>query len=300
MPFDPTSAQPPVIDPSVPKDGDIGFAAPVPTDMRFANDHNTLAPHQEPTLPSSQIPTSVSPQTFLKPITPPVLPSDTPVQPTPVDIPKPIEPTNNPSLTSNSGQQVTLTITTGANQSSSPTGTLATPVSPIMTPAVPAIQINVQSPSSPTPNQNSNEPIPLENEKNTEDTTTLPPPTANEPRKLRVIDVARWIVILGLSGIGMRGFFDSLYFILVEFQNFEKALEDNFIETTQVNPLVLKAGLLVFTTALSIFFSMQLTMIPSKKLRWFRIFTSIIVGIACTAVIQHANTINVLDTFKAP
>lgn len=274
--FDPKSAQSPSVNPPSDPQGSPGFASPIPDDMRFANDHNTLAPHQLPKLPSEQEVPSIKPDLFTHTL---------PKAPTPA-----IEPTSPVTPASpQAGQQITLTINPNSSQPSIKT----TPISPAA--PQPMVQINVQAGNS---TADANTPK-IDNSNSEVKTKTVieVPANARIPRK---VEFFRWFVIFGLAGIGMKGFFDSLYFIFVEFQNFEKALEDHLIETAMVQPLILKASLLVFATALCIFFGMQLTMTKAKHLRFFRIFGSIIVGVACAAVINYAGTINVLDSFKSP
>lgn len=131
----------------------------------------------------------------------------------------------------------------------------------------------------------------------TQANTVIAQATEETPRSIPKT-LAKWGVTLALTVQGMKGLFDSLYFILVEFQNFEKALEEHRVETTLINQLILKAGLLVFTTALSVFFAMQLSTTNSKQTHWLKIIASIIVGITCFLVMYYANTIHVLDVLK--
>jgi hypothetical protein len=116
------------------------------------------------------------------------------------------------------------------------------------------------------------------------------------PSKPKIL--LKWVTMFGLTAIGLKGFIDSLYFILVEFQNFEKALEERLVETALVNQLIMKAVLLIFMTALSVFFASQLSLTHAKKLHWLKLIASIAVGVACFFVIQYANTIHVLDVIK--
>ncbi len=123
-------------------------------------------------------------------------------------------------------------------------------------------------------------------------------PAEPDTRKIGIKDVLKWGVAFSLAGVGVKGFFDALYFITVEFQNFEKALENHFVESATFSSLITKASFLVFSTALSTFFGMQLVMTNTKRLHWLRLASSVIVGLTAFLVIQYASTINVLDSFK--
>ncbi|MEO8581724.1 MAG: hypothetical protein ABI425_04040 [Patescibacteria group bacterium] len=232
MPNDSQPIQTSTLDSSVTPGSPASFVASQPSDMRFATDHSSLAPHQLPELPSNQLSSPA-------PHIPELALNNSPQIPVPSSQPhQPLSPVTN--------------FVSEQNQSIPPSATqLTSPAQPAWIASKKAV-------------------------------------------------VAKWLVVIALTGLGMKGFFDSLYFILIEFQTFQKDLENHLINTTDINPLILKAGLLVFATALSVFFGMQLTMTSSRKLHWIKIIASILVGVLCAAVLQYANTITVLSLLKNP
>jgi hypothetical protein len=236
--------------------------------MRFATDHSSLAPHQLPELPSTQIPSTIKPDIFQSE---PVARQNVANAPT---VQTPPTPPTTPG-------QITLTINSTPNATAQTVPTNA---------PQPVVQINVQAPNA----------NPTTHTTTTQSQPTSTPALVTTAKAPRLVEILRWVTTIGLAGVGLKGFADSLYFILVEFQNFEQALEENLIETANINPLITKASLLVFTTAVAIYFGMQLSMTSTKKLRLIKVLGSIIVGVCCVLVLQYANTISVLDSFKNP
>ena len=110
--------------------------------------------------------------------------------------------------------------------------------------------------------------------------------------------IVKWVLVVALTAQGLKGFFDSLYFIMVEFQNFEKGVSESLAEPALMNQLMTKAALLIFATALSFFFSLQLTLFQEKGPGKLKMLMSFAIGICCFFVLHYANTINVVDVFK--
>lgn len=211
---------------------------------------------------------------------PPIVTSTTPVAPPPTpapaqQIPEPATPI-----------KIELNISTAP--------TVSTNLQPKVEEAVIVPQTNTaQSTVSSSPTQqaipnNQQTPSPVINNSNT------------QPQKKDSLlkKFFHWGIFISLIGLGVKGFFDCLYFITVEFQNFESGLEKELIETTLVSQLILKASLLVFATALSIFFGLQLTRKGGGK--WLTIWSSMAVFAISFFILQYASTINVVDVFKSP
>lgn len=140
-------------------------------------------------------------------------------------------------------------------------------------------------------------------------TTTLPPQpgfvesigspvTPATPIVPLPLSIARWVTVLALTVIGAKGFLDALYFNTIEFQNFEKAFEEHLVETQLINQLILKAVLLIVSTALSVFFAMQLSIFSRKGPQWLRVIFSMMIAIICVFVLQYASTIHVVDVLR--
>jgi hypothetical protein len=184
---------------------------------------------------------------------------------------------------------VTISVQGSSPPIASPAPTIVTSVSPApsATPALPVV-----TPIAP--------PAPIPVSPKAAVIAVPTPPTETQPKVKHslVSIIVKWILVVALTAQGLKGFFDSLYFIMVEFQNFEKGVSESLAEPALMNQLMTKAALLIFATALSFFFSLQLTLFQEKGPGKLKMLMSFAIGISCFFVLHYANTINVVDVFK--
>lgn len=115
----------------------------------------------------------------------------------------------------------------------------------------------------------------------------------NKVIETRIINVLRVLISGGLTLIGFKGLYDSLYFIFVEFKQFESALILHELSRGQINVLILKVGLMLFSTAMSLFFALQIALFHHSKLfKWLKIIAGIVVMIISALVMMYASQID--------
>lgn len=62
----------------------------------------------------------------------------------------------------------------------------------------------------------------------------------------------------------LKGIYDSIHFILVEFPELEMALEQHLIEASLINDFAAKAAITAISTVISMIFAMRLTVMKTK------------------------------------
>lgn len=90
-----------------------------------------------------------------------------------------------------------------------------------------------------------------------------------------VVRVTQTITTVILTFQGLRGLYSSLHFIIIEFPIFEQALNEHQLGEETVNTFAIKAGLMILSTAVSLFFAVQLAIFHSKTIKILNIFTGI-------------------------
>lgn len=112
--------------------------------------------------------------------------------------------------------------------------------------------------------------------------------------KTKILKFLNIIVTAGLTIEGLKGLYESLFFVFIEYQHFEEALVAHEIEGGMINQLALKAGLLIFSTAISLFFAIQMTLNHTKMLKILHIVAGITVAVVTFAVMYYASSIDIL------
>jgi hypothetical protein len=255
--------------------------------------NSDLPAQQSPLFPpgSDTHPNSFAKFAAQKPVVPPA------TLPQPVASPPPVSPPNNVTVQVTSPQPAAPQTTATIPVTVTPPVNNTVPVATAPTPPI-KIELNISTtpqvvtPTPVKPAEKAQEGVVIDSGAAT---TQAPAPPQKESLLKKIV---HWGAFLSLMSLGVKGFFDSLYFITVEFQHFENGLENHLVETKLVSQLILKAGLLIFGTALCIFFALQLSLLSKRGNKWLTIFTSIAVFFISYFVLQHAGTINVVDVFK--
>lgn len=126
--------------------------------------------------------------------------------------------------------------------------------------------------------------------------------TAAEETYSRVLAYVPKIVSGLLILQGVRGIYNSLNFILVEFPHLELALENHQIEASQINHFVSKAVVLAVHTFISIMFAMHLAFLHSKAAKIIKISIGIALLLGHSAIENYFNQQNsgiVLSEYSA-
>ncbi len=177
--------------------------------------------------------------------------------------------------------QPTMDNTTAPNITQQPTQ----PPQPVQMPTI--LNQNQQQITQTTPIQSTNLPTPEE----------LPPQTGI-PWEEVWYQTKKWahrITTAGLTAQGIRGLYSSIIFIFVEYPKLELALEAHNIPENTINQFALKAGIIIVSTAVNMFFAVQLSLSQRKTVKVLNIIIGIIINIASFLLMQYSSQIQVLE-----
>lgn len=103
-----------------------------------------------------------------------------------------------------------------------------------------------------------------------------------------------YLLLMLLLLQGLWGFYSIMYFIVKEFPIFENALADAVIDTSSINALAIKVGLMVLSTALSFFFAVQITMFTHRMQKLLGLLSSAVVCVVTFFILQYAVNLGVV------
>lgn len=110
-----------------------------------------------------------------------------------------------------------------------------------------------------------------------------------------LIKIFQSLTTAALTFQGLRGLYSSLHFIIVEFPIFEQALNEHQLGEETVNTFAIKAGLMILSTAVSLFFAVQLAIFRNKTVKILNIIIGLVVTVISVLVMHYAQNIHILD-----
>ena len=114
-----------------------------------------------------------------------------------------------------------------------------------------------------------------------------------------VMRIIQSLTTATLTFQGLRGLYSSLHFIIIEFPIFEQALNEHQLGEETVNTFAIKAGLMILSTAVSLFFAVQLAIFRSKTVKILNIIVGIIITVLSILVMHYAQNIHILDSLPS-
>lgn len=107
--------------------------------------------------------------------------------------------------------------------------------------------------------------------------------------------IVHTIVTGALTIQGLYGLYKAINFVFFQLPIFEKALSEQQLGEATVNQFAVNAGLLIFSTAVSMFFAVQMAIFHRKSIKIIHIIVGILITILSAYVMREASNLNALE-----